>query len=133
MYMYRFCLHMYTQTLPKMHQHYFINHICNLPLYMHHIRAFPCLLLKDIGMTKLHTCSTHKKGLLKLTPMPITITATQHFSPPTMAFVSREVLSINNQIVVCIQLPELAVDDVKVFVGEEIGDLVDVWLVLQQS
>ena len=50
-----------------------------------------------------------------------------------MAFVSREVLSVNDQIVVCIQLPELAVDDVKVLVGEEISDLVDVWLVLQQN
>ena len=47
-----------------------------------------------------------------------------------MAFVSREVLSINNQIMVSIELPELAVDDVKVFIGEEIGDLVDVWLIL---
>jgi hypothetical protein len=50
-----------------------------------------------------------------------------------MAFVSREVLRVNDQIVVRIELPELAVDDVKVFVGEEIGDLVDVWLILQQS
>ena len=50
-----------------------------------------------------------------------------------MAFVSREVLSVNNQIVVCIKLPELAIDDIKVFIGEEIGDLVDVWLILQQS
>lgn len=65
--------------------------------------------------------------------MPTTSPPTQQFSPPTMAFVSREVLSINNQIMVCIQLPELAVDDVKVLIGEEISDLIDVWLVLQQS
>ena len=50
-----------------------------------------------------------------------------------MAFVSGEILSINDQIMVCIKLPKLAVDDVKVFVGEEISDLVDVWFVLQQG
>ena len=79
--------------------------------------------------TKLHTHThvAHEKGLVYKTP------PSQRFSPPTMAFVSREVLSVNNQIMVCIQLPELAVDDIKVLIGEEIGDLIDVWLVLQQS
>ncbi len=49
-----------------------------------------------------------------------------------MAFVSREVLRVNDQIVVRVKLPKLAVDDVKVLIGEEVGDLVDVWLILQQ-
>ena len=50
-----------------------------------------------------------------------------------MSFMPREVLSINNQVVVRIELPEFAVDDVKVFIGEEIGDLIDVRFVFQQS
>ena len=53
--------------------------------------------------------------------------------PPTMSFVSREVLSINNQIMVCVQLPELAVDDRKVFIGEEVCDLIDVRLILEKG
>ena len=53
--------------------------------------------------------------------------------PPTMSFVSRKVLSINNQVMVCVQLPELAVDDVKVFIGEEVCDLVDVRLILEKG
>ena len=49
-----------------------------------------------------------------------------------MVLVSGEVLSIDDEIVVCVQLPELAVDDIEVFVGEIVADLVDVRFVFQE-
>lgn len=50
-----------------------------------------------------------------------------------MIVVSGQVLRINEQVVVRVQLPELAVDDVEVLVGEELRQLVDVCLLLQES
>ena len=35
---------------------------------------------------------------------------------------TREVLGVNEEVVVCVQFPELAVDDVEMFVGEVVGD-----------
>ena len=49
-----------------------------------------------------------------------------------MIVVAGEIFLVDEEIVVLVQLPELAVDDVKVFVAEEIGDLIDVLFVLQQ-
>lgn len=50
----------------------------------------------------------------------------------TMVVVPRQVLGVDVEVVVGVQLPELAVDDVEVLVGEVVGDLVDVVLLLQQ-
>lgn len=50
-----------------------------------------------------------------------------------MVIVSRQVLGVNVEVVVSVQLPELAVDDVEVFVGEVVGDLVDVVLFFQEG
>lgn len=50
-----------------------------------------------------------------------------------MVVVSRQVFGVDVEVVVSVQLPELAVDDVEVFVGEVVGDLVDVVLLLQQG
>ena len=51
---------------------------------------------------------------------------------PTMVLVSREVLSINDKIMVRVKLPEFAIDDIKVFVREEVGYLINVWFLLEQ-
>ena len=45
--------------------------------------------------------------------------------------VSLQVLSINHEVVITVQLPELAVDDIEVFIGEVSGDFIDVILLLQ--
>lgn len=50
----------------------------------------------------------------------------------TVVVVSAQVFGIDVQVVVGVQLPKLAVDDVEVFIGEVVGDLVDVFLLLQQ-
>ena len=50
----------------------------------------------------------------------------------TVVVVSGEVLSVDEEVVVLVELPELAVDDVEVLVAEEVGDLVDVLLLLEQ-
>ena len=50
-----------------------------------------------------------------------------------MVVVPGQVLGVNEQIVVRVQLPELAVDDIEVLVGEELRQLVDVCLLLQKS
>lgn len=50
-----------------------------------------------------------------------------------MVVVSRQVFGVDVEVVVGVQLPELAVDDVEVLVREVVGDLVDVVLFLQQS
>ena len=44
----------------------------------------------------------------------------------------RQVVFADEQIMVLVELPELAVDDVEVFVREEVHHLVDVVLVVQQ-
>ena len=41
----------------------------------------------------------------------------------TVVVVSRHVRLVNQQVVVLVELPELAVDHVEVFVGEVLGDL----------
>ena len=46
---------------------------------------------------------------------------------------SGKILAIDEQVVIFVQLPKLAVDNVKVLVTEEVGDLVDVVLVLEKS
>lgn len=51
----------------------------------------------------------------------------------TVVVVSRQVFGVNVEVVVGVQLPELAIDDVEVFVGEVVSDLVDVVLLLQQG
>ena len=50
-----------------------------------------------------------------------------------MIIVSAEVLPVNEQVMVLVQLPELAVDDIEVLIGEELSDLVDILLILQES
>lgn len=52
---------------------------------------------------------------------------------PTVVVVSRQVFGVDVEVVVCVKLPELAVDDVEVLIGEVVGDLVDVVLLLQQG
>ena len=49
----------------------------------------------------------------------------------TVIIVPAEVLPVDEEIVVLVQLPELAVDDVEVLVGEEVRDLVDVLLLVE--
>lgn len=49
-----------------------------------------------------------------------------------MVVVPRQVLRVDEQVVVSVQLPELAVDHVEVLVGEELRQLVDVRLLLQE-
>ena len=50
----------------------------------------------------------------------------------TMVVVAPEVLTVDEKVVVLVELPEFAVDDVEVLVAEEVGHLVDVVLILQQ-
>ncbi len=50
-----------------------------------------------------------------------------------MVVVSRQVFGVDVKVVVGVQLPELAVDDVEVFIREVVRDLVDVVLLLQQG
>ena len=45
-----------------------------------------------------------------------------------MVIVPRQVLPVDEEVVVLVKLPEFAVDDVEVLVAEEVGDLVDVLL-----
>ena len=46
----------------------------------------------------------------------------------TMVIVPRQVLSVDEEVMVLVKLPEFTVDDVEVLVAEEVGDLVDVLL-----
>ena len=50
----------------------------------------------------------------------------------TMIVVPGQVSLIDEEVVIFIQFPKLAIDDVKVLVAEEVCDLVDVILLLQQ-
>lgn len=50
-----------------------------------------------------------------------------------MVVVSCQVFGVNVQVMVSVQLPKLAVDDVEMLVGEVVSDLVDVVLLLQES
>lgn len=49
-----------------------------------------------------------------------------------MIVVPGQVSLIDEEVVIFIQFPKLAIDDVKVLVAEEVCDLVDVILLLQQ-
>lgn len=51
----------------------------------------------------------------------------------TVVVVSPQIFGVNVQIMISVQLPKLAVDDVKVFVGEVVSDLIDVVLFFQQG
>ncbi len=51
----------------------------------------------------------------------------------TVIVVAGQILFVDEEVVILVELPELAVDDVKVFVAEEVGDLVDVVLLLEQA
>ena len=59
-------------------------------------------------------------------------THTTHAHTLTVIIMLCQVVFADEQIVVLVELPELAVDDVEVFVREEIHHLVDVVLVVQQ-
>ena len=48
-----------------------------------------------------------------------------------MIIVSGQVFSVDEQVMVFVQLPELAVNHVEVLVAEEVGDLVDVVFLLK--
>jgi len=50
----------------------------------------------------------------------------------TLVAVLFQVLLVDVEVVVGVQLPELAVDDIEMFVGEELGQLVHVFFLLQQ-
>lgn len=50
-----------------------------------------------------------------------------------MVVILRQVPVVYQQVVVRVQLPELAVDDIEMFVGKIVGDLIDVRLLLQCS
>lgn len=52
---------------------------------------------------------------------------------PTMVVVSGQVFGVNVEVVVGVQFPELAVDDIEVLIGEVVSDLVDVVLLLEQG
>jgi hypothetical protein len=47
--------------------------------------------------------------------------------------VSGQIFPIDEEVVVLVQFPELAVDDVKVFVAEEVRNLVDVFLLQKMN
>lgn len=44
----------------------------------------------------------------------------------------RQVSLVDVEVVVCVQLPELTVDDIEMFIGEELCQLVHVLFLLQQ-
>lgn len=50
-----------------------------------------------------------------------------------MVVISAQVFGINIQVMVSVQLPKLAVDDIEVFIREVVSDLVNVLLLLQQG
>jgi len=48
----------------------------------------------------------------------------------TVVIVSTKIFTTDKKVVVSVQLPELAVDDIEVFIGEKVCYLVDIVLVL---
>jgi len=50
-----------------------------------------------------------------------------------MFIVSGEIVFINHQIMILVQLPELAVDNVEMFVGEKVSYPIDILLLFQVS
>ena len=50
----------------------------------------------------------------------------------TVLVVTGQIFSVNEQIVVLVQLPELAVYHIEVLVAEEVGHLIDVIFILKQ-
>lgn len=51
----------------------------------------------------------------------------------TMVIVPGEVLPVDEEVVVLVQFPELAVYHIEMFVAEKVGDLIDIVLVLEES
>ena len=51
----------------------------------------------------------------------------------TMIVVPGEVLPVDEEVVVLVQFPELAVYHIEMFVAEKVGDLIDIVLVLEES
>lgn len=50
----------------------------------------------------------------------------------TLVVVLRQVSLVDVEVVVCVQLPELTVDDIEMFIGEELCQLVHILFLLQQ-
>ena len=50
-----------------------------------------------------------------------------------MIGVSREVLRINDEVVICVKFPELAVDDVEMLIGEVVSHSINILFFLQAS
>lgn len=50
-----------------------------------------------------------------------------------MIIVSGQILGINEEVMVSVQLPEFTVDDIKVFIGEVVCDLVYIVFLFQKS
>ena len=82
-----------------------------------HTRLLTVIILLGQVLLGTHTC-THIR--------------THATSTLTVIIMFRQVVFADEQIVVLVELPEFAVDDVEVFVREEIHYLVDVVLVVQQ-
>ena len=56
-----------------------------------------------------------------------------NFVPGTVVIVAGKILPVNEQVMVLVKLPELAVDHIEVFVAEEVSDLQDTmtgWVLL---
>ena len=51
----------------------------------------------------------------------------------TMIVVPGEVLPVDEEVMVLVQFPELAVYHIEMFVAEKVGDLIDIVLVLEES
>lgn len=49
----------------------------------------------------------------------------------TLIVMSRQVSLVYVQVVICVQFPELTVDDIKMFIGEELCQLVNLFLFFQ--
>lgn len=50
----------------------------------------------------------------------------------TLVVVPCQVFLVNIEVVISVKLPELAVDDIKMFIGEVLRQLVHIFLLLQQ-
>lgn len=50
----------------------------------------------------------------------------------TLIIMSHQVSLVYVQVVICVQLPELTVDDIEMFIREELGQLVNLFLFFQK-